>query len=149
MAETQNINRFPLRGQKSRFCSNITRQENARLGLMFLEETSEHPYFCLFHQEETSIYPDMAAYHSIAVTLGQAGFLEELLDLIPSLRKGPRSTKYLLNLKNHGALSPDIIIFNAVWALRQDRDCAPFKSFSNILYIKFALRDFILYSSSC
>ncbi|BBN09640.1 protein MpPPR_50 [Marchantia polymorpha subsp. ruderalis] len=64
--------------------------------------------------EETSIYPDMAAYHSIAVTLGQAGFLEELLDLIPSLRKGPRSTKYLLNLKNHGALSPDIIIYNAV-----------------------------------
>ncbi|CAN1777477.1 Pentatricopeptide repeat-containing protein At5g67570, chloroplastic, partial [Linum perenne] len=39
--------------------------------------------------EDSSTYPDMAAYHSIAVTLGQAGFLKELIKVIECMREKP------------------------------------------------------------
>lgn len=71
----------------------------------------------LFLQEEHSTYPDMAAYHCIAVTLGKAGHLTQLLHLIQSLRKGPikkhvRGSPKQLNW--NGRLEPDIAIYNAV-----------------------------------
>lgn len=60
----------------------------------------------------------MAAYHSIAVTLGKAGYLSELLHLIQSLRAGPvrkhhvRGTPKQLNW--NGRLEADIVVYNAV-----------------------------------
>lgn len=68
-------------------------------------------------REEHSTYPDMAAYHSIAVTLGQAGHLTQLLDLIESLREGPvkktvKGSPRQLNW--NGRLEPDIVVYNAV-----------------------------------
>lgn len=69
-------------------------------------------------QEEFSTYPDMAAYHSIAVTLGQAGHLTELLELINSLKAGPKHKRingYLAQRGNwDGSLQPDIVVYNAV-----------------------------------
>lgn len=62
-----------------------------------------------------SSYPDLVAYHSIAVTLGQAGHMKELFDVINTMRSPPKK-KF-----NTGAfekwdprLEPDIIIYNAV-----------------------------------
>ncbi|KAG0597694.1 hypothetical protein M758_12G014900 [Ceratodon purpureus] len=68
-------------------------------------------------REEHSTYPDMAAYHSIAVTLGKAGHLTQLLHLIESLREGPvkkdvRGSPRQLNW--NGRLEPDIVVYNAV-----------------------------------
>ena len=59
----------------------------------------------------------MAAYHSIAVTLGKAGHLTQLLHLIESLREGPvkkdvRGSPRQLNW--NGRLEPDIVVYNAV-----------------------------------
>lgn len=57
----------------------------------------------------------MAAYHSIAVTLGQAGFLNELLTLMHALRKGAhRKILKLQSQDNEGRLEPDVVIYNAV-----------------------------------
>ena len=71
----------------------------------------------LFVQEEHPTYPDMAAYHSIAVTLGKAGHLTQLLHLIESLKEGPimksvRGSPRQLNW--NGRLEPDIVVYNAV-----------------------------------
>ncbi|KAL2630696.1 hypothetical protein R1flu_015382 [Riccia fluitans] len=80
--------------------------------------------------EDTESYPDMAAYHAIAVILGQAGFLEELLDLISALRREPKNVKYSLKLENHGALDPDVVIFNAVL-----NACVPHKEWKCALWV--------------
>ncbi|KAL3618871.1 hypothetical protein CASFOL_037099 [Castilleja foliolosa] len=57
------------------------------------------------------IYPDMAAYHCLAVTLGQAGFIKELFSVIESMKEKPRN----MRRKNwNPELKPDIVIFNAV-----------------------------------
>jgi hypothetical protein len=71
----------------------------------------------LFLQEEHSTYPDMAAYHSIAVTLGKAGHLTELLHIIQSLKKGPVRRNVggsPRELNWNGRLEPDIVVYNAV-----------------------------------
>ncbi|CAI0405534.1 unnamed protein product [Linum tenue] len=39
--------------------------------------------------EDCNTYPDMAAYHSIAVTLGQAGLLKELMKVMEVMREKP------------------------------------------------------------
>lgn len=62
-----------------------------------------------------SSYPDIVAYHCIAVTLGQAGHMKELFDVIDCMRSPPKK-KF-----NAGALEkwdprlePDIVVYNAV-----------------------------------
>ncbi|XP_010272797.1 PREDICTED: pentatricopeptide repeat-containing protein At5g67570, chloroplastic [Nelumbo nucifera] len=70
--------------------------------------------FNLMH-EDSHIYPDMPAYHSIAVTLGQAGLLKELLNIIESMRLKPsKRTKNMRNKNWDPRLEPDIVVFNAV-----------------------------------
>lgn len=57
----------------------------------------------------------MAAYHSIAVTLGQAGLLKELINIIECMKMKP--TKKLKNMKRgnwESCLEPDVVIYNAV-----------------------------------
>lgn len=65
-------------------------------------------------QEDGQIYPDMAVYHSIAVTLGQAGLLNELIKVIEYMRQKP--LKKIRNMKRNWdpSLEPDVIIYNAV-----------------------------------
>lgn len=67
-------------------------------------------------QEDCSIYPDMAAYHSAAVTLGQAGLLKELVRLIECMRQKP--TRRIKNMHRNWEpmLEPDVVIYNAVRA---------------------------------
>lgn len=68
-------------------------------------------------REEHSTYPDMAAYHSIAVTLGKAGHLTELLHIIRSLKEGPVRRNVggsPRELNWDGRLEPDIVVYNAV-----------------------------------
>jgi hypothetical protein len=70
----------------------------------------------LFHlQNQLSSYPDMAAYHCIAVTLGQAGLMKELFDVIDCMRSPPRKKFKLGTLQNWDPrLEPDLIVYNAV-----------------------------------
>lgn len=57
----------------------------------------------------------MAAYHVMAVALGQAGQLRELLQLIESLKVGPPQPIKFIPLINWDAtLHPDIVVYNAV-----------------------------------
>ncbi|WJZ91842.1 hypothetical protein VitviT2T_010884 [Vitis vinifera] len=85
------------------------------------------------------IYPDMAAYHSVAVTLGQAGLLKELLNIIECMRqKPPKRIKNMCRKNWNALLEPDVVIFNAVlnacvptqqwkgvsWVFKQLRKCS-------------------------
>lgn len=57
----------------------------------------------------------MAAYHSIAVTLGQAGHLKELLKIIECMRQKPSRKTKNMQFKNWDpVLEPDIVVYNAV-----------------------------------
>ncbi|XP_039032040.1 pentatricopeptide repeat-containing protein At5g67570, chloroplastic isoform X2 [Hibiscus syriacus] len=61
------------------------------------------------------IYPDLAAYHSIAVTLGQAGLLKELLNTIECMRQKPsKRIKNMRHKKWEPMLEPDLVVYNAV-----------------------------------
>ncbi|PIN17742.1 hypothetical protein CDL12_09587 [Handroanthus impetiginosus] len=66
-------------------------------------------------QEQMASYPDIVAYHSIAVTLGQAGYMKELFDVIDTMRSPPKK-RFKTNLleKWDPRLEPDIIVYNAV-----------------------------------
>lgn len=71
----------------------------------------------LFHamQKQMCIYPDLVAYRSIAVTLGQAGYLKELFDVIDSMRSLPKKNfKTGVLEKWDPCLEPDIVVYNAV-----------------------------------
>lgn len=68
--------------------------------------------FHLF-QGDIHVYPDMAAYHSIAVTLGQAGLLKELLKIVECMRQKP-TTKFVRWKNWDPILEPDVVIYNAV-----------------------------------
>lgn len=60
-------------------------------------------------------YPDIVAYRCIAVTLGQAGHMKELFDVIDSMRSPPQKkfkTGYLE--KWDPQLEPDIVVYNSV-----------------------------------
>lgn len=62
-----------------------------------------------------SSYPDLVAYHSIAVTLGQAGHMKELFDVIDSMKSPPKKMlKTSVLVKWDPRLEPDIVVYNAV-----------------------------------
>lgn len=62
-----------------------------------------------------STYPDLVAYRSIAVTLGQAGHMKELFDVIDTMRSPPKKKlKTTTLVKWDPRLEPDIIVYNAV-----------------------------------
>lgn len=56
----------------------------------------------------------MAAYHCIAVILGQAGLLKELLSVIECMKEKPKRIKNMKRKNWNPVLQPDIVIFNAV-----------------------------------
>lgn len=66
-------------------------------------------------REELSSYPDLAAYHCIAVTLGQAGLMKDLFDVIDCMRAPPEK-KFKLGVlqKWDPRLEPDLVIYHAV-----------------------------------
>ncbi|KAA8537083.1 hypothetical protein F0562_029561 [Nyssa sinensis] len=66
-------------------------------------------------QQHMSSYPDLVAYHCIAVTLGQAGHLKELFDVIDCIRCPPKK-KFKTGVleKWDPRLEPDIVVYNAV-----------------------------------
>ncbi|XVE90789.1 hypothetical protein DITRI_Ditri20bG0104900 [Diplodiscus trichospermus] len=71
----------------------------------------------IFHsmQQQMASYPDIVAYHSIAVTLGQAGHMRELFDVIDSMRSPPKKKFKTGALgKWDPRLEPDIVVYNAV-----------------------------------
>ncbi|XP_031404821.1 pentatricopeptide repeat-containing protein At1g30610, chloroplastic [Punica granatum] len=66
-------------------------------------------------QQQISTYPDLVAYHSIAVTLGQAGHLKELLDVIEIMRAPPKKKFEASTIMEWDPrLEPDIFVYNAV-----------------------------------
>lgn len=62
-----------------------------------------------------STYPDLVAYHSIAVTLGQTGHMKELFDVIDIMQSPPKK-KFKTGVLGSWdpRLEPDIIVYNAV-----------------------------------
>ncbi|KAL6502181.1 hypothetical protein OROHE_024774 [Orobanche hederae] len=71
----------------------------------------------LFHsmQEQMASYPDIVAYHCIAVTLGQSGYLKEIFDVIDTMRSPPKKNfKTNFVEKWDPRLEPDVIVYNAV-----------------------------------
>ncbi|KAF9667139.1 hypothetical protein SADUNF_Sadunf16G0302100 [Salix dunnii] len=65
-------------------------------------------------QQEMCLYPDLVAYRSIAVTLGQAGYMKELFDVIDSMRSPPKKFKSGALGKRDLGLEPDTVVYNAV-----------------------------------
>uniref|UniRef100_A0ACD5VPK3 Uncharacterized protein n=1 Tax=Avena sativa TaxID=4498 RepID=A0ACD5VPK3_AVESA len=65
--------------------------------------------------DQLSSYPDIAAYHCIAVTLGKAGLVKELFDVIDCMRSPPRKKFMVGPVQNWDPqLEPDLIVYNAV-----------------------------------
>ena len=65
-------------------------------------------------QGDCHIYPDIAAYHSIAVTLGQRGRLKELLKVIECMRQKPVKINRNMFRNWDPILEPDVVVYNAV-----------------------------------
>ncbi|CAN1226341.1 Pentatricopeptide repeat-containing protein At1g30610, chloroplastic [Linum grandiflorum] len=66
-------------------------------------------------QKRVSTYPDLVAYHSIAVTLGQAGYMKELFDVIDSMQSAPKKKNKEGFLETWDPrLEPDVVVYNAV-----------------------------------
>lgn len=66
-------------------------------------------------QGDCNIYPDMAAYHNISVTLGQAGLLKELMSIVESMKQKPsKGVKNVLSKKWDPVLQPDLVVYNSV-----------------------------------
>nr|CAB3500394.1 unnamed protein product [Digitaria exilis] len=64
---------------------------------------------------DAQIYPDMPAYHSIAVTLGRAGLLKELIKIIEYMRQKPSKKVMKMRRKDWDpSLEPDVLIYNSV-----------------------------------
>ncbi|KAK7818988.1 pentatricopeptide repeat-containing protein [Quercus suber] len=63
-------------------------------------------------QQQVSTYPDLVAYQCIAVTLGKAGYLKELFDVIDSMRSPPKK-KFKTEVigKWDPELEPDIMVY--------------------------------------
>lgn len=68
-------------------------------------------------QRHKTTYPDIVIYRSICVTLGQAGHMKELFDVIDSMRSMPKSFKIQVHDDWDPRIEPDIVIYNAVSAL--------------------------------
>ncbi|KAM3014598.1 hypothetical protein FF2_027279 [Malus domestica] len=76
-----------------------------------------HEALRIFNQMlgDFNIYPDVAAYHSIAVTLGQTGLLKELLKIIECMRQKPfKGNKSLSHTNWDPVVEPDVIVYNAL-----------------------------------
>ncbi|TXG59931.1 hypothetical protein EZV62_014504 [Acer yangbiense] len=87
-------------------------------------------------QEDCIIYPDMAAYRSAAVTLGQAGLLKELMKLIESMRQKP--SKRIKNIRSRNwdpVLEPDLVVYNAVL-----NACVPSHQWKGVFWVFKQLR---------
>lgn len=66
-------------------------------------------------RQDLSSYPDLAAYHCIAVILGQAGLIKELFDVIDCMRATPEKKFKLGPLQKWDPRrEPDLVIYNAV-----------------------------------
>ncbi|CAJ2635264.1 unnamed protein product [Trifolium pratense] len=76
------------------------------------------------------VYPDMAAYHSIAVTLGQAGLLKELMNIIEYMRQKPETFNYMYCKNWDPRLEPDVVIYNAVL-----NACVPTKQWKGVSWV--------------
>ncbi|KAL5202325.1 hypothetical protein ABZP36_013277 [Zizania latifolia] len=64
---------------------------------------------------DAQIYPDMAAYHSIAVTLGRAGLINELIKIIEYMKQKPSKRVMKTRRKDWDpSLEPDVLIYNSV-----------------------------------
>ncbi|CAA0841059.1 Pentatricopeptide repeat-containing protein -chloroplastic [Striga hermonthica] len=63
---------------------------------------------------DAHIYPDMAAYHCLAVTLGQAGLIKELLSVVEFMKEKPKKIRNMRRKNWNPELQPDIVIFNAI-----------------------------------
>lgn len=82
------------------------------------------------------MYPDMAAYHSVAVTLGQAGFLKELLKVIERMRQKPTKLIKTLRQKNWDpVLEPDVVVYNAIL-----NACVPSRQWKAVSWVFIELR---------
>ncbi|GLJ24432.1 hypothetical protein SUGI_0466550 [Cryptomeria japonica] len=87
----------------------------------------------VFHamREHISSYPDMPAYRCIATTLGQAGYLKELLNIIDCLRTGPANLmKNVKFLHWDPRLEPDVVVYNAVL-----NACVPWKEWKGAFWV--------------
>ncbi|CAI8609384.1 unnamed protein product [Vicia faba] len=82
------------------------------------------------------VYPDMAAYHSIAVTLGQAGLLKELLNIVECMRQKPETFNYMYRKNWDSSLEPDVVIYNAVL-----NACVPSKQWKGVSWVFQQLRE--------
>lgn len=72
-------------------------------------------HFFNLMREDIHLYPDMAAYHSITVTLGQSGLVRELLNIVELMRQKP--SKIIKNGRRKNwdpVLEPDLVVYNAV-----------------------------------
>ncbi|KAI9074583.1 hypothetical protein K1719_043424 [Acacia pycnantha] len=80
------------------------------------------------------LYPDIAAYHSIAVTLGQAGLLKELLKVVECMRQKP-NTRFMNRKDWDPILEPDVVIYNAIL-----NACVPSKEWKSVSWVFKQLR---------
>ncbi|XVE82943.1 hypothetical protein DITRI_Ditri16bG0045700 [Diplodiscus trichospermus] len=82
------------------------------------------------------LYPDLAAYHSIAVTLGQAGLLKGLLNIIECMRQKPSRRIKNMRRKNWDpVLEPDLVVYNAVL-----NACVPLHQWKGVSWVFKQLR---------
>lgn len=88
-----------------------------------------------FMREDRHIYPDMAAYHSIAVALGQAGRLKELLNIIQFMKEKPKKIKNMRHKNWDPELQPDIVVYNAVL-----NACVPSRQWKGVSWVFAQLR---------
>ncbi|CAK7339749.1 unnamed protein product [Dovyalis caffra] len=87
-------------------------------------------------REDRSLYPDMAAYHSIAVTLGQAGLLKELVEVIECMRQKPsKRINNMFHKKWDPVLEPDLVIYNAIL-----NACVPSQQWKGVSWVFQQLR---------
>ncbi|KAL2322847.1 hypothetical protein Fmac_027226 [Flemingia macrophylla] len=84
-------------------------------------------------RDNIHVYPDIAAYHSIAVTLGQAGLLKELLNIVECMRLKPK--KFMHRKNWEPVLEPDVVIYNAVL-----NACVPSKQWKGVSWVFKQLR---------
>ncbi|KAE9616047.1 hypothetical protein Lal_00017597 [Lupinus albus] len=76
------------------------------------------------------VYPDNAAYHSIAVTLGQAGHMKDLLNIVEFMRQKPKTVKYMYHKDWDPVIEPDVVIYNAVL-----NACVPSKQWKGVSWV--------------
>ncbi|KAI3972756.1 hypothetical protein MKX01_019414 [Papaver californicum] len=67
------------------------------------------------YEEDCHLYTDMPAYRSISVTLGQAGYVKDLTNIIEYMRHKPLKKRKNMRRKNWDpSLEPDVVVYNAV-----------------------------------